>query len=107
MNCQAYTTRHRELSAWRVREVVLEGGRRGLEQSLGADRSDCGMANAPRCGHCGGDAIRRPGAGADGRRWHPLRSVAANHGAKVKEVALVGGFSPRLAGESTPRHAAR
>ena len=37
-----------------VREVVLEGGRRGLERSLEADRSDCGTANAPRCGHCGG-----------------------------------------------------
>ena len=37
-----------------VREMVLAGGRRGLERSLEADRSDCGTANAPRCGHCGG-----------------------------------------------------
>ena len=37
-----------------VREMVLAGGRHGLERSLEADRSDCGTANAPCCGHCGG-----------------------------------------------------
>ena len=37
-----------------VREAVLEAARRGLEQGLEADRSDCGAANAPRCGGCGG-----------------------------------------------------
>ena len=38
----------------RIREVLLEAGRRGLEGALEADRSDCGAANAPVCGECGG-----------------------------------------------------
>ena len=37
-----------------IREVLLEAGRRGLERRLEADRSDCGAANAPKCGRCGG-----------------------------------------------------
>ena len=38
----------------RVREALLETGRRGLERALEADRSDCGAANAPPCAECGG-----------------------------------------------------
>ena len=38
----------------RVREALQEMGRRGLERSLEADRSDCGAANAPVCAGCGG-----------------------------------------------------
>ena len=41
-----------------IRETMLEAGRRGLEQALEADRSDCGAANAPQCGRCGGGRMR-------------------------------------------------
>ena len=37
-----------------VRETLLEAGRLGLESGMEKDRSDCGAANAPRCGQCGG-----------------------------------------------------
>ena len=38
----------------RIREALLDMGRRGLERALEADCSDCGAANAPVCGECGG-----------------------------------------------------
>ena len=47
-----------EVSAARLdgvlREVLLEAGRLGLESAMEGDRSDCGAANAPQCGRCGG-----------------------------------------------------
>ena len=44
-----------------IRKTVLEAGRRGLEQALEDDRSDCGAANAPQCGRCGGVRMRYAG----------------------------------------------
>ena len=46
-----------------VRETLLEVGRLGLESGMEKDRSDCGAANAPRCGQCGG-GMRYAAAGA-------------------------------------------
>ena len=37
----------------RVRRVVAEAGRRGLQAAYGSDRSDAGAANAPGCAGCG------------------------------------------------------
>ena len=60
----------------RIREVMLETGRRALERGLEADRSDCGAANAPACGHCGG-RTRYGGsrAGPNFIRANPTRCV--------------------------------
>ena len=41
-----------------IRETMLEAGRRGLEQALESDHSDCGAAKAPLCGRCGGGRMR-------------------------------------------------
>ena len=38
-----------------VRKALLEAGRLGFAEGMEKDRSDCGAANAPRCGSCGGE----------------------------------------------------